>query len=186
MCNNCGCNTCKTELKGPLLTEDRIEGLISNNLQYHIDRNIPLTEKTPGISSDEHLSIIKEARKLYSRDALDLCEEDEVLMGTHLGEFDLYENEIVPLDLPMLEDEEKGQSPQLVSKENPTGETKGLDSETMSKILMKIMQSIEEIDVTKSGKLNESSINISQVNKSYYIYIKEGDKVRKKHFKFIT
>ena len=42
------------------------------------------------------------ARKLYSRGVLDLCEEDEGLMETHLGEFDLYKNEIVPLDLPML------------------------------------------------------------------------------------
>jgi len=40
--------------------------------------------------------------------------------------------------------EEEGYSPQLVSPENPKGKTQGLDSETMSKILMKIMQDIEE------------------------------------------
>ena len=57
------------------------------------------------IGSDAHLSMIKEAKKLYSRGVLDLCEEDEALMETHLGEFDLYENEIVPLDLPMLEEQ---------------------------------------------------------------------------------
>ena len=57
------------------------------------------------IGSDAHLSMIKEAKKLYSRGVLDLCEEDKALMETHIGEFDLYENEIVPLDLPMLEEQ---------------------------------------------------------------------------------
>ena len=106
MCKKCGCNTCETEIRGPLLTEGKIKGLISNNLQYHIDKNISLMENVFRIGSDAHLSMIKEARKLYTRGALDLCEEDEALMETHIGEFDLYENEIVPLDLPMLEDEE--------------------------------------------------------------------------------
>ena len=102
MCK-CGCNTCETKIRGPLLTEGKVQQLISENLQYHIDKNIPLMENVFRIGSDAHLSMIKEARKLYTRNVLDLCEEDEALMGTHIGEFDLYENEIVPLDLPMLE-----------------------------------------------------------------------------------
>ena len=104
MCK-CGCNTCET-VRGPLLTEGRVKKLVSENLQYHIDNNISLMENVFRIGSDAHLSMIKEAKKLYSRGVLDLCEEDEGLMKTHIGEFDLYENEIVPLDLPMLEDEE--------------------------------------------------------------------------------
>ena len=42
MCS-CGCNTC--EIKGPILTENRIKKVVSENLQYHIDKNIPLMEK---------------------------------------------------------------------------------------------------------------------------------------------
>ena len=102
MCQKCGCNTCET-VRGPLLTEGKVKKLISENLAYHIDNNISLMENVFRIGSDAHLSMIKEARKLYSRGVLDLCEEDEGLMETHLGEFDLYENEIVPLDLPMIE-----------------------------------------------------------------------------------
>ena len=103
MCK-CGCNTCET-IRGPLLTEGRVKKLISENLSYHIDNNISLMENVFRIGSDAHLSMIKEAKKLYSRGVLDLCEEDEALMETHIGEFDLYENEIVPLDLPMLEEQ---------------------------------------------------------------------------------
>ena len=42
---------------------------------------------------NKHLSLIKEARKMYSRNIIDLCEEDEALIKTHLGEFALYEGE---------------------------------------------------------------------------------------------
>jgi len=99
MCN-CGCNTCET--KGPLLTEGKVKSLLSEGLQYHIDKQIPLFETVYRIGSDKHLSLIKEARKMYSRNIIDLCEDDEALIKTHLGEFALYEGESVPLDLPML------------------------------------------------------------------------------------
>ena len=106
MCKKCGCNTCES-IRGPLLTEGRVKKIVSENLQYHINENIPLMESVFRIGSDAHLSLIKEARKLYSRGVLDLCEEDEGIMETHLGEFDLYEDEIVPLDLPMINEEFK-------------------------------------------------------------------------------
>ena len=99
MCN-CGCNTCET--KGPLLTEGKVKSLLSEGLQYHIDKKIPLFETVYRIGSDKHLSLIREARKMYSRNVIDLCEEDEALIKTNLGEFALYEGVSIPLDLPML------------------------------------------------------------------------------------
>ncbi|MDB4378147.1 hypothetical protein N9Z41_00105 [bacterium] len=105
MCS-CGCNTCKTKIQGPLLTEGKVKSLLSEGLQYHIDKKIPLFETVYRIGSEKHLSLIKEARKMYSRNVINLCEEDEALIKTHLGEFALYEGESVPLDLPMLNEEE--------------------------------------------------------------------------------
>ena len=106
MCD-CGCNTCES-IRGPLLTEGKVKvkSLLSENLQYHVNKNIPLFESVFRIGSNAHLKLIKEARKMYSRDIIDLCEEDEHLIKTHLGEFGIYEGEAVPLDLPMLN--EKG------------------------------------------------------------------------------
>ena len=101
MCS-CGCNTCETKIKGPLLTEGKVKSLLSEGLQYHIDKQIPLFETVYRIGSEKHLSLIKEARKMYSRGVIDLCEDDEHLIKTHLGEFALYEGVSVPLDLPML------------------------------------------------------------------------------------
>jgi len=105
MCS-CGCNTCETKITGPLLTESKVKSLLSEGLQYHIDKQIPLFETVYRIGSEKHLSLIKEARKMYSRGVIDLCEDDEHLIKTHLGEFGLYEGESVPLDLPMLEEDE--------------------------------------------------------------------------------
>jgi hypothetical protein len=118
MCS-CGCNTCETKITGPLLTEGKVKSLLSEGLQYHIDKQIPLFETVYRIGSEKHLSLIKEARKMYSRGVIDLCEDDEHLIKTHLGEFGLYEGESVPLDLPMLEEievteaEYKGKDVQL-------------------------------------------------------------------------
>ena len=119
MCN-CGCNTCETKIRGPLLTESRAKKFVSENLQYHINRDIPLMESEFRIGSEAHLSLIKEARKLYSRGVLDLCEEDEGIMDTHLGEFDLYEDTLVPLDLPMINEAKKKKE----KKDPPIGKPK--------------------------------------------------------------
>ena len=121
MCN-CGCNTCET-IRGPLLTEGKVEvkPLLSENLQYHLDKNIPLFESVFRIGSNAHLNLIREARKMYSRDIIDLCEEDEGLIKTHLGEFGIYEGESVPLDLPMLNEKKKAKKKK---KDPPIGKPK--------------------------------------------------------------
>ena len=137
MCS-CGCNTC--EIKGPILTENRIKKVVSENLQYHIDKNIPLMENVFRIGSDAHLSIIKEARRLYSRGVLDLCEEDKDIIETHLGEFGMYEGEKVPLDLPMLSNvnfNESIKTPNPTSHADLTEQVAGIgdDIEVLNKLL---------------------------------------------------
>ena len=103
MCN-CGCNTCGT--KAPLLKEGKIfQQPLSENLLYHINKKKPLTENTFRYGSPAYLNLWKEARKLYSRDIIDVGPDDrQILTETNLGEYGLFEGELVPLDLPMLEE----------------------------------------------------------------------------------
>jgi len=122
MCS-CGCNTCETEIRGPLLTEGKVKSLLSEGLQYHIDKKLPLFETVYRIGSNKHLSLIKEARKMYSRNIIDLCEEDKALIKTHLGEFALYEGESIPLDLPIL-NEEKVEEAEFKGKDVPLNKPK--------------------------------------------------------------
>lgn len=98
---SCGCGTCSTN-DAPILTESKVKNILSEGLQHHIDNKIPLYDTIYRYSSDKHLSLIKEAKKLYSRGIIDLAEGDKQLIETHLGEFGMFEGEVVPLDLPMM------------------------------------------------------------------------------------
>ena len=103
---NCGCGGCQTKNQGPLLMEAKVKSLLSEGLNHHISNAIPLHETVYRYGSIKHLSLIKEARKLYSRNVIDLNEHDVELIKTHLGEWGLFEGESVPLDLPMMNERE--------------------------------------------------------------------------------
>jgi len=183
MCN-CGCNTCET--KGPLLTEGKVKSLLSEGLQYHIDKKIPLFETVYRIGSDKHLSLIKEARKMYSRNVIDLCEDDEALIKTHLGEFALYEGESVPLDLPMLEESkyEKEETIQQtidrlkarIDDPNDGGNVPFLVQKI--KDLEKSLNEDEQLDEKKKAKKKEKKdppLNKPKRggSKAYYVYVRD-------------
>ena len=100
----CGCNTC--EGKSPVLTEGKVKKIISEDFQYHVDNKIPLHESVYRIGSKKHLALINEARILWTRGLIDVSKDDQAILETHLGHFGLYEGVEVPLDLPMVEEEE--------------------------------------------------------------------------------
>jgi hypothetical protein len=123
MCS-CGCNTCET--KAPLLTEGVLfEQPISENLLYHIKNGKPITENTFRYGSTAFINLWKEARTLYSRNILNVGEEDEhILLETHLGEYGMFEGERVPLDLLMLEEEDVIEEAKYQGKEVALGKPK--------------------------------------------------------------
>lgn len=100
MCK-CGCDSCGLPPQGPTLIKEN-QTLISEGLNYHIKTSTPIFESVYRIGSENHLNMVKETRKLYSRGIIDLCEEDKHLIHTHLGEIVMYKGEPVPLDLPMV------------------------------------------------------------------------------------
>jgi hypothetical protein len=102
---NCGCNTCGD--KAPILTEGKFKSLISEGLQHHIDKKISLFESVYRIGSEKHLELIREARALWIRGIIEVSDDDKGLLETHLGHFGLYEGVEVPLDLPMVNEEEQ-------------------------------------------------------------------------------
>lgn len=198
MCKKCGCNTCEVKIRGPLLTESKVKSLLSENLSYHIDNNISLMENVFRIGSDAHLSMIKEARKLYSRGVLDLCEEDEGLMETHLGEFDLFENEIVPLDLPMIDlKESKYEKEESIQQTidrlkarlddpNDGGNVPFLTQKI--KDLEKSLNEDEQLDEKKKAKKKKKDPPIGKPkrggSKAYYVYVRDPKTKRIKKVSF--
>jgi hypothetical protein len=107
---DCGCG-CKGTAKcfdAPILNENlKARIVMTENMQYHIDAKTPLFETTLPYGSKEYLNLWAEARYLYSRGALNVEGIDkEKITETHLGEYGMYEGKKVPLDLPMLDEDD--------------------------------------------------------------------------------
>ena len=104
---SCGCNTCENVGNpGVVLNESLVKkDILSENLRYHVDKKLPLTENTFRYGSKSFLNLWAEARSLYLREIIHVNDDDkEILEETDLGNFGLYEGVKVPLDLPMLEE----------------------------------------------------------------------------------
>jgi len=103
---NCGCADCSgTKLN---------EGVkVSENLQYHLDNKIPLGESIFRISSNAHVKLFAETRKLWEAGKITLSEADEYFMNTDAGRQGIYEGKLVPLDLPYVMEASKKKNPPL-------------------------------------------------------------------------
>ena len=102
---DCGCG-CHGKCGGdaPVLNENLTrKPLLSEHLQYHVDNKKPLTENTFRYGSEAFLNLWFEARKLYSRNLLEVSGLDkDIIIETNLGEYGIFEGQNVPLDLPMV------------------------------------------------------------------------------------
>ena len=96
------CCTATKPTKAPILNENlKSRTLMTENMQYHIDSKKPLFETTLPYGSKEYLDLWIEARYLYSRGALNVEGIDkEKITETHLGEYGIFEGQLVPLDMP--------------------------------------------------------------------------------------
>jgi hypothetical protein len=106
---NCGCHSCDNVGNPGVVLNESVapKEILSENLQYHVDKQLPLTENTFRYGSESFLNLWAEARSLYLREIIHVNEDDkEILEETDLGNYGMYEGKKVPLDLPMLEEEE--------------------------------------------------------------------------------
>ena len=106
---NCSCNTCENVGNAGVLLNESVapKEILSENLRYHVVNQLPLTENTFRYGSQSFLNLWAEARYLYLREIIHVNDDDkEILLETNLGEYGMYEGKKVPLDLPMLEEEE--------------------------------------------------------------------------------
>ena len=91
---DCGCGGCsKPTSKGVMLNESVApKQILSENLQYHVQNKLPLTENTFRYGSESFLNLWQEARYLYLREIIHVNEDDkEILEETDLGNYGMYE-----------------------------------------------------------------------------------------------
>lgn len=113
------------------------EVAIDETLESLQSEGINLTDNPFRLGSNDVLcKSSKKARKLIAEDRYTLTEVDKQIIETDLGQFEVYEGNIVPLDCPMIMEEED----------------------------------------KKDVKLNSPKVGGS---KKYYVYVKDGDKIKK-------
>ena len=104
---NKDCCTATKPTKAPILNESiQSRTLMTENMRYHIDNKKPLYETTITYGSSGYINLWAEARYLYLREAIDLTGVDlERITETDLGEYGMFEGQMVPLDMPMPDEE---------------------------------------------------------------------------------
>ena len=77
------------------------------SLNYHLDNGLTLSENVYRYSSDSFVNLFSEARQALRDGQIELNSQDlHLLSTTDIGEYGVFEGESVPLDLPMLNEEE--------------------------------------------------------------------------------
>jgi hypothetical protein len=80
---------------------------VSEGLNYMSQKQLPLEENIYRPYSDEYFNLINEVRDLYNNNSITLCEDDEWLINTNVGETAIYEGDTVWLDIPFEIEEEE-------------------------------------------------------------------------------
>jgi len=78
-----------------VIAEEVRKYVITENLQYHLDLGLSLTESVFRIGSDAHDEMIREVRSLYEQGVIELLDKDDVFImeNTNAGKTAIYFDE---------------------------------------------------------------------------------------------
>ena len=80
----------------------------SPGLMFHQQHNKPLSECVFRIGSKSYVDFYAEARELFNEGVLKINEGDKILIrNTDIGEYGIFENKEVPLDIPFINEDYK-------------------------------------------------------------------------------
>lgn len=78
--------------------------LVSDELKYHLDKRIPLSENVFRIYSKSFINLVNEVRSLYKKNLINLNDEDRHLVESDLGKKVILENgQVIYLEVPIQE-----------------------------------------------------------------------------------
>lgn len=149
----------------PFKLNEKVE--VSNELKYHLDKNLCLMNSTYRIGSSKYASLIREARKLFKENKLSVNEDDAWILNTEAGEIAQLGEAQVILDIPFYE-------PNYVNE----AEYKGKDVDLNSPF--RTPGGPKKFSVyVKNDKGNVVKVNFGDPNST----IKNGDPVKAKAFR---
>lgn len=136
-----------------ILTEGKNNILLSEGLRYHIQEGQMLIHNIYRPLSANYFALFREARELYNIGALSVVEDDAELLESNIGEYGIYNGIKVPLDYPISLDE-----------------------------LISLYESQEIDEAEFKGKKVSIGKPKRGGSKKFYVYVKDGDKVKKVSF----
>lgn len=90
------------------------ENTVREGVEYHVKNNMPISECVFRPHSEGFYQFFVEARNQYNAGELEITNSfDRELMNTDIGERAVYEGEVVPLDIPLMEAEYDGKDVEL-------------------------------------------------------------------------
>lgn len=72
----------------------------SENLQYHVENNLSLSNTVFRLGSDAWMGLVNEMRSLWEQGLLEVNENDEFILLSEAGRTGVYQGKSVPLDSP--------------------------------------------------------------------------------------
>jgi hypothetical protein len=144
---------CKCNGPKLMLNEGKNDILLSEGLLYHIQEGQMLIHNIYRPLSSNYFALFREARELYNIGALSVVEDDVELLESNIGEYGMYNGIRVPLDYPISLDE-----------------------------LIDLYESQEIDEAEFKGKKVSIGKPKRGGSKKFYVYVKDGDKVKKVSF----
>ena len=90
----------ESHLNKSLILKENIN--ISDELQYHIDNKITLTDNVFRVYSESYFDLVNEVRELYNEGKIHLNEEDTLMVESDLGKKIKIGKEYIYLDAPYI------------------------------------------------------------------------------------
>ena len=144
---------CKCNGPKLMLNEGKNDILLSEGLRYHVQEGQMLIHNIYRPLSSNYFALFREARELYNIGALSVVEDDAELLESNIGEYGMYNGIRVPLDYPISLDE-----------------------------LIDLYESQEIDEAEFKGKKVSIGKPKRGGSKKFYVYVKDGDKVKKVSF----
>jgi hypothetical protein len=136
-----------------MLNEGKNDILLSEGLRYHMQEGQMLIHNIYRPLSSNYFALFREARELFNIGVLSVVEDDAEVLESNIGEYGIYEGIRVPLDYPISLDE-----------------------------LISIYESQEIDEAEFKGKKVSIGKPKRGGSKKFYVYVKDGDKVKKVSF----
>jgi len=132
--------------------------VISEELQYHIDNSLSLTENVFRYGSPKYFDVINEARKLYSEGYNQWSEEEVELLESDRGRFFNYKGERLPFDFPMINEQAFSWDGTYANEIDEQGEDDNLNYNVLLGYAMEMSKSAwaeSNKDINRIGALKE-------------------------------